>query len=76
MSLFFAIIEVKIEEQYGRVGIRMIFIEYVLKDRRAENGLTAARNPMQPKERSLCISPVRICIALDEPRAGFCIAVF
>lgn len=50
MPLFFGVIEVKIEVQHGRVGLRLVLFEHSLKYRRAENGLAAARNPVQPNE--------------------------
>lgn len=51
MSLFFGIIEVEIEEQHSRLGLCSLLSEYILKYRRAKNGLAAAGDPMQPKER-------------------------
>lgn len=76
MSLFFGIIEVEIEEQHGRVRLRRVLIEHVLQYRRAENGLSAARNPMQPEKRPPCSFPISIFSAFDEPQAGLWVAVF
>lgn len=69
MSLFFDIIEVEIEEKHSRVVLRIIQIEHLFKYCRAENGLAAARNPMQPKEGPPCGYPVGICLTAYEPRA-------
>lgn len=76
MSLLFGIIEVEIEEQHGRIRLLAVLIEHILKYRRAENGLAAARDPVQPNERPPCGLPVSKLTALDEPRTCFWIAVF
>ena len=75
VSLFFGIIEVEIEEQHGRVRLRRLLIAHVVQYRRAENGLSAARNPMQPEKRPMCSFPISICSAFDEPQAGIWVAL-
>ena len=75
MSLFFGIIEVEIEEQHGRVRLRRLLIVHVVQYRRAENGLSAARNSMQPEKRPPCSFPISIFSAFDEPQASLWVAV-
>ena len=67
MSLFGRITKVEKEEQHRRAGLRVKLIKHILEDRRAENGLTAPGNPIQPKEGPSCTFPIPICTTPNEP---------
>ena len=44
MPLLFDIVEIKVEVQHDRVGPGLTVLDGIVDDRRAQNGLSTARN--------------------------------